>query len=172
MRLLTNLETEKSKLIQVVLFGQPELDGVLEEPSIRQLRQRITFAYEILPLTKLALEQYLAHRLSVAGNAGPSLFAPKALEVLHLGSRGIPRLVNIIAHKALMAAFGTGAARVETAHVKSAIADTHDARRCNGPARHAARQRLRWLLASFGLCLVASAGLAATGFDALLGILP
>ena len=102
LRLLTNLETEKSKLIQVVLFGQPELDTVLEEPSIRQLRQRIAFAYEILPLTRIALDHYIAHRLAVAGFSGNTLFAPKAFDTLFRGSGGVPRLVNIIAHKALM----------------------------------------------------------------------
>jgi MSHA biogenesis protein MshM len=149
LRLLTNLETEKHKLIQVVLFGQPELDAVLEEPSIRQLRQRISFSYEILPLTRLGLEHYVQHRLAVAGYSGPALFARKALDALYRGSGGIPRLVNILAHKTLMAAFGSGAATVSAAHVRLAVADTREARRAS-PLAHRFSRRLRWLLASLG----------------------
>lgn len=161
LRLLTNLETEKRKLIQVVLFGQPELDDVLAEPSIRQLRQRITFSYEILPLTRLGLDNYVQHRLSVAGYSGPSLFGRKALDALYRGSGGIPRLVNIVAHKALMAAFGAGTAAVEVAQVRLAVADTGEARRASPPAHWLNRRRLRWLLASLGasgLVVILAAG--------------
>lgn len=135
LRLLTNLESEKRKLIQVVLFGQPELDQVLEDPAVRQLRQRITFAYEILPLNRVALEQYVLHRLAVAGHAGPPLLARRALDLLHRGSAGVPRLINILMHKALMAAYGEGGTQLEVAHVERAIADTIDARRCTAGRR-------------------------------------
>lgn len=128
LRLLTNLETEKTKLLQVVLFGQPELDRVLDEPSIRQLRQRITFSYQLQPLDEDGLEEYLMHRLSVAGHDGPRLFDRRAVELLYAGSGGVPRLVNILSHKSLMAAFGEGEHKVHAKHVRAAIEDTDEAR--------------------------------------------
>ena len=127
LRLLTNLETEKTKLLQVVLFGQPELDKVLDDPAIRQLRQRITFSYDLQPLNREGVEEYIQHRLAVAGYDGPKVFEPKALDELARASRGVPRLINILAHKALMAAFGEGELRVSRAHARAAIADTDDA---------------------------------------------
>ncbi|MGH8596400.1 MAG: ExeA family protein, partial [Gammaproteobacteria bacterium] len=146
LRLLTNLETEKRKLLQVVLFGQPELAGVLSQPVIRQLRQRITFSYELYPLNRTALEAYVTHRLVIAGYAGPKLVTRRALDTLYEGSRGVPRVVNILAHKALMAAFGQGLRVIDRAHVKRAIADTEDARsnRTSGAPRRGLRL-LRWL---------------------------
>lgn len=127
LRLLTNLETEKHKLLQIVLFGQPELDTILSKPSVRQLRQRIAFSYELPFMDREGIRAYLAHRLLVAGYGGASLFADKAVDSLHRSSRGVPRLVNILAHKALMAAYGQGAKTVELQHVAAAIADTEDA---------------------------------------------
>jgi MSHA biogenesis protein MshM len=164
LRLLTNLETEKTKLLQVVLFGQPELDEVLEQPSVRQLRQRITFSYELEPLNRVAVAHYVNHRLAVAGYTGPGLFAPGALELLHDTSAGIPRLVNILAHKAMMAAFGAGADHVTRAHVRAAARDTRDARLCDArlPSRWALRWRdWRWLTGSLGLSVVLGVALNA-----------
>lgn len=126
-RLLTNLETEKSKLLQVVLFGQPELDEHLNRPSVRQLKQRITFSHAIHPLDRDGCEGYLYHRLSVAGYRGDKLFDIKAMEWLCRGSRGIPRLINILAHKAMLAAYGEGKTAIDKYHVKRAIDDTEDA---------------------------------------------
>jgi MSHA biogenesis protein MshM len=108
LRLLTNLETEKRKLLQVVLFGQPELEERLAAPAVRQLRQRITFAYHLGTLPREDLQAYLAHRLQVAGYGGASPFSPNAVRALQRASGGVPRLVNILAHKALMAAYGQG----------------------------------------------------------------
>src|SRR5688572_8317430 len=108
LRLLTNLETEKRKLLQVVLFGQPELDAKLAQESVRQLRQRITFQYALSPIRREELEHYIAHRLRVAGHRGSRLFERRAVRALHRASGGIPRLVNIIAHKALLLAYGEG----------------------------------------------------------------
>ncbi|MCB1746987.1 MAG: AAA family ATPase [Gammaproteobacteria bacterium] len=172
LRLLTNLETEKSKLIQVVLFGQPELDGVLEQPSIRQLRQRITFAYQIQPLNRVGMEHYVAHRLAVAGHAGPPLLGKRALDQLHVGSAGVPRLVNILMHKALMSAFGTGTARIEPLHVARAIADTSDARRCTERPLWWRRLPRRWLAGSVGAAAVAGIGFAALHAGDVLAMLP
>ena len=124
LRLLTNLETEKRKLMQVVLFGQPELDRKLASQSIRQLLQRITFQHHMHGLEENEVGAYVAHRLAVAGFAGRELLAPGALRALHRGSRGIPRLVNIIMHKALLLAYGEGRWSVERPHIRGAVHDT------------------------------------------------
>lgn len=123
-RLLTNLETEKRKLLQVVLFGQPELDQLLEQPSIRQLKQRITFSYNLLPLNKLATLAYVRHRLAVAGFQGKDLFTGQAMDFLYHASGGIPRLINIIAHKAMLATYGEGDRAVRLKHLRLATRDT------------------------------------------------
>jgi len=128
LRLLTNLETEKRKLIQVVLFGQPELDKKLEGESVRQLRQRITFQYRLVALGRDEVDQYLAHRLRVAGYRGNRLFTRAASGLVHRFSDGVPRLINVIAHKAMMLAYGEGAQQVQPLHVRKAAADTPSAR--------------------------------------------
>ncbi len=127
LRLLTNLETEKRKLLQVVLFGQPELDERLGRASIRQLRQRITFSFRLQPMDREAAAAYLNHRLAVAGSRGAIRFNAGALRRLHKASDGIPRLINILAHKALMAAYGKGTRTVTPKHVGMAVADTESA---------------------------------------------
>ncbi|MDW8469723.1 MAG: AAA family ATPase [Burkholderiales bacterium] len=127
-RLLTNLETEKRKLLQVVLFGQPELDHRLAEPPIRQLAQRITFEYRLRGLDADEVGTYLSHRLTVAGYRREPLFSAGAIAALHRASAGVPRLVNILAHKAMLGAFGEGVGRVERRHVRLAISDTPAAR--------------------------------------------
>jgi MSHA biogenesis protein MshM len=139
LRLLTNLETEKRKLLQVVLFGQPELDQRLAQTSIRQLRQRITFQYRLSMLKEKEVDHYLSHRLRVAGYRGGQLFVPAAVRRLHRASGGVPRLINIMAHKSLLLAFGEGVQQVLPRHVRSAAADT--------PVAGAARWRLFALFA-------------------------
>jgi MSHA biogenesis protein MshM len=124
LRLLTNLETEKRKLLQIVLFGQPELNRKLELQSIRQLAQRITFHYHLGPLTRDDLDYYVAHRLRVAGYDGARLFSRGAVARLYAASGGVPRLVNILAHKALMLCYGQGRQQVERTHVAAAARDT------------------------------------------------
>ncbi len=148
LRLLTNLETEKAKLLQVVLFGQPELDAKLAQQSVRQLRQRITFQHHLGGLGRKELGYYLAHRLRVAGYRGDRLFTKAATRTLHRASGGIPRLVNVLAHKAMLLAYGEGVQQVAPRHVRGAASDTP-----------AARQRNWWWL-GFAMVLV-SAGSAA-----------
>ena len=131
LRLLTNLETEKRKLLQIVLFGQPELNAHLASPQIRQLAQRITFHYHLGALRRDDLDFYLAHRLRVAGFTGARLFDKRAVNALFRAAGGIPRLVNIIAHKALMLAYGEGRQQVGKRHVTLAARDTV------GPGRRA-----------------------------------
>lgn len=128
-RLLTNLETEKFKLLQVVLVGQPELDRRLGQPRLRQLRQRITFSYSLTPMDFGAFRDYVRHRLAVAGHRGRMPFDDDALRVLYRASRGIPRLANILCHKALLAAYGLGDARVARRHARAAVRDTEGAHR-------------------------------------------
>jgi MSHA biogenesis protein MshM len=123
-RLLTNLETERRKLLQVVLFGQPELDQRLARPGLRQLQQRITFSHALQPLDADAVAAYVAHRLRAAGHPTGALFSTAALRLLVRHSRGVPRLINILAHKALLLAWSRGQAQVERAEIAAAAADT------------------------------------------------
>lgn len=128
LRLLTNLETESEKLLQVVLFGQPELNDLLSKDSLRQLRQRITFSYTLPVLSDEEVHSYINHRLSKSGFPGVNLFSPRAMGELAKASKGIPRLINVLAHKALLVAFGRGDTRVNHLHVRRAIEDTEDTR--------------------------------------------
>jgi MSHA biogenesis protein MshM len=124
LRLLTNLETEKRKLIQVILFGQPELDEKLAADSVRQLRQRITFQHRLGTLTRPETTQYLVHRLSVAGSRNDSVFTAPAMRRIHSASKGTPRLINILANKSMMVAFGESSRSVRWRHVRAAVSDT------------------------------------------------
>lgn len=105
LRLITNLETERQKLVQVILFGQPELDELLDQNRFRQLRQRITFAHYLKPLSRTAIRQYLDFRLTQSGYNGPSLVTDRAVKRLHQLSGGIPRMINVLTHKALLSAY-------------------------------------------------------------------
>jgi len=157
LRLLSNLETETRKLLHVVLFGQPELDARLAQPQLRQLQQRIGFAYTLRPLDAEGVALYLQHRLAVAGHNGRPLFGPTALRRLHRASRGIPRLLNVLAHKALLLAYGRGLREVGAAEVELAVRDTESARR--PPGRWRARP---WAWAALAAALLL--GLTATGW--------
>jgi MSHA biogenesis protein MshM len=128
LRLVSNLETEKRKLIQVVLFGQPELDAKLARHNLRQLRTRIAFHYELGALSAAETEVYLAHRLRVAGHRGSALFPADVAHALHRRARGVPRLVNIIAHKSLLLAYGQGCTQVTIRQVRAAAKDTPQVR--------------------------------------------
>ena len=129
LRLLTNLETEKRKLLQVVIFGQPELEERLNHPSVRQLKQRITFDYHLGKLSRDELNYYVNHRLAVAGYQGGRLFTPMAMRVLHYKSRRTPRLINIISHKAMLSAFGKGKRIIGVSDMLAASNDTSSLRK-------------------------------------------
>ena len=144
LRLLTNLETEKFKLLQVVMFGQPELDKKLDQQSVRQLKQRITFSYTLKPIERSHIGNYVQHRLVVAGYKGTGLFSSAAIKELEKASRGTPRLINILSHKALMAAFGKGAQQVEKVHMKMAVQDSVQA----NTKRTFFSRRIAWLLSA------------------------
>lgn len=130
LRLVSNLETEKRKLLQVVLLGQPELDARLALSSMRQLRQRIAFHYRLTGMDRPELRHYLHHRLHVAGRHGVELFSAGAIAALQRATGGTPRLVNILAHKALLAVYGAGLDTVDATHVRAAARDTDGALSC------------------------------------------
>ncbi len=141
LRLLTNLETEKNKLLQVVLIGQPELDDILNRPDLRQLKQRIVFAEYLQGISRNKVASYISYRLSSAGYGGAQLFSNAACALLYRASGGVPRLINVIAHKAMLAAYGEKSEKVTRAHVAGAIAETQESRSLG---RILARQRF-WL---------------------------
>ncbi len=124
LRLLSNLETEKSKLLQIVMFGQPELDEKLSRSRNRQLRQRIVHSYHLQPLDVRRVMHYLDHRLRVAGYNGEPLFRRDAVACLYQISGGVPRLINILSNKALLLAFGKGMSQIDAKLIQEAARDT------------------------------------------------
>ena len=121
MRLLSNLETDQRKLLQIVLIGQPELREKLENRSLRQLRQRITVRYHLRPLSREDTERYIAHRLRVAGGNGRPSFTPWAIRRIHAYAGGIPRLVNAVCDKALLYGYVNGIDRLDARGIRRAI---------------------------------------------------
>jgi len=111
-RLLSNLETSTSKLIQILLFGQPELDEMLDSKALRQLRQRISVRWSLSPLTADEVIEYVRHRLRIAAGGECNLFNERALREVRRRSRGIPRLVNLLADRALLAGYATDAKEI------------------------------------------------------------
>ncbi|WP_342617862.1 AAA family ATPase [Rhodoferax sp. GW822-FHT02A01] len=145
LRLLSNLETEKRKLLQIVLLGQPDLDSKLERPEIRQLLQRITFSEYLGPMPLKHVPVYLAHRLATAAldaDRVADVFTPEAATAIARASGGVPRLINVLAHKCLMLAYGEGESEVSLSHVRLAVADTPGLRR---PAPWWRRLRAVWM---------------------------
>lgn len=133
-RLLSNLETTRNKLLQIVLFGQPELDANLAVQEIRQLRERITHSFYLSPLSRQALTEYLDFRMRAVGYRGPSVFAKNALKHLHKYAQGLLRRANILADKALLAAFSDGSHQVLAKHVQLAAQDSGFKRKNKGLA--------------------------------------
>jgi type II secretory pathway predicted ATPase ExeA/septal ring-binding cell division protein DamX len=123
-RLLSNLETEKEKLLQIVLFGQPELDAHLALPNMRQLKERITHSFNLAPLPAREVSDYVRFRLRAAGYHGPDLFGPEALRIIADASEGLTRRINIYADKTLLAAFAAGTHTVTADHARAAVTDT------------------------------------------------
>jgi type II secretory pathway predicted ATPase ExeA len=123
-RLLSNLETQHYKLLQIVLFGQPELDRNLARTEIRQLKERITHSFTLKPLTASEIRDYLMFRLRAANYHGPDLFGPAVVKLIARASKGLTRRVNILADKTLLAAFAENTHTVSTKHVQAAIKDS------------------------------------------------
>jgi general secretion pathway protein A len=152
-RLLTNLETARDKLLQIILIGQPELVGLLDQGELRQLAQRVTARYHLRPFTREETRAYLLHRLAVAGQTRP-IFTRWALgEVCRL-SRGVPRLINIICDRALLGAWAEGRRRVDVRTVRRAVREVH------GPQ---ARPGRVWRRAAVGTALVGGLALVVIG---------
>lgn len=165
-RLLSNLETHRHKLMQMVLFGQPELERKLEQKAIRQLRERITHSFSLAPLTTDEIREYLHVRLRAAGCPTPQLFSPKAEIMLAKASGGLSRRINILADKALLAAYADPATRpdarnsageklpvVYPRHVRAAIADSNYRRLGSSRFLHMAGYFTAALAGAFGLGL-------------------
>lgn len=123
LRLLSNLETDTQKLLQIILIGQPELKAKLAEKRLRQLRQRILVFYELHSLKRAQVEAYIQHRLTLAGASGRPRFTRAALRSIYGRSRGIPRLVNSLCDKALLAAYARDSEEVNWFDVRRAIKD-------------------------------------------------
>ncbi len=127
LRLLSNLETETDKLLQIILLGQPELRGILERPELRQLAQRIDLRWHLEPLDREETHAYVRHRLTVAGG-DPNLFEPRALDVIHDHSGGVPRLINVLGHRALLVAYTRGLRRITPTEVSLAAIELEQGR--------------------------------------------
>jgi general secretion pathway protein A len=123
-RILSNLETDKEKLLQIVLVGQLNLKDVLRSPELRQLDQRVSIRYELKPLTREETSAYIAHRLTIAGGGAVS-FAPNALELVHRYTNGIPRLINLVCDRALLGGYSARTSRIAP-HMVTAAAEGLD----------------------------------------------
>jgi len=157
LRLMTNLETESAKLMQVVLFGQPELNQKIAKPELRQLRQRITFSYELAQMNADQIYQYVNHRMLVAGyTKEATLFSKSVCKKLLKASQGTPRIVNTICHKALMLAYGEGKFIVSNKHILLAVSDTEAAEPI------ASRPWLAWALPAV-ICAIVTTSLLIHG---------
>ena len=124
LRLLSNLETNRDKLLQIVLFGQPELEQHLAKPHMRQVKERITHSFFLQPMPKKDIGDYLNFRLRAAGYHGTDVFNERCVAMITAVSKGLSRRINILADKTLLAAFADGAYTVEPRHVSAAIADS------------------------------------------------
>ncbi|MBI3793215.1 MAG: AAA family ATPase [Nitrospinae bacterium] len=122
-RLLSNLETETQKLMQIILVGQPELDFMLGSQSLRQLRQRVSVWCRLFPLNYDETAQYIKHRMEMAGGAHLDIFTPKVLKEIYKFSKGIPRLINLVCDRALLAAYSKGVRTLDVKTVKECIRD-------------------------------------------------
>ena len=152
-RLISNLETDTEKLIQIVLMGQSELQEMLSRRELRQLAQRVTAQYHLSPLSRPETEDYVAHRLRVAGGEGKVSFTPGALAVVHQRSGGVPRLINLICDRALLAGYVNGARVVDASMVRRA------AREVRGVSKPEPLRRYAALAALTAAAVVAAVGL-------------
>ena len=132
-RLLSNLESSRHKLLQIVLFGQPELDAALAKTSLRQLRDRITHAFRMRPLDRPEVAKYLSFRMRAAGYRGPDVFSPGAVGAIARAAGGLTRRINILADKALLSAFTENGHAVTERQVRAAVRDSEFAALRAGP---------------------------------------
>ena len=141
-RILSNLETDKEKLLQIILVGQVNLVPLLRSSEMRQLDQRVSIRYQLDPLDEEGVASYIAHRLTVAGSSGAVHFSRKAVEKIHRLSEGIPRLINLICDRALLAGFAERTNRISPVMVTDA-AEGLDVQQ---PSREHASTRWNWVM--------------------------
>lgn len=157
-RLLSNLESNRSKLLQLVLFGQPELNDILARPDMRQLKERITHNFGLEPLVREDISQYLDFRMRAAGYRGPSVFATQSLKKIERSSLGLTRRINILADKALLAAFSSGNHQVGAKEIQAAIRDCEFSDATHGGKRER-KVKVFWISVAF-VAVCALAGIA------------
>ena len=152
-RLLSNLESNRHKLLQIVLFGQPELDDTLAKTSLRQLRDRITHSFRMRPLLPAEVGRYLSFRMRAAGYRGPEVFTPRAVRRIARASGGLTRRINILADKALLSAFTENTHAITHQHVRAAVADSEFAapRRASRPLAYIAAAAIAGIAVGAGV---------------------
>ena len=156
-RLLSNLETERNKLLQIVLFGQSELDGLLQRPDLRQINQRIGFSFTTGPLSTPEAVHYINHRVKMSRIDGVDfpIFTDGAMELLSESACFVPRVINILADKALLVAYGEGAIQVAEKHAEGAIDDSPQLAKPLRSRRRWVRQAMVAVIAAEALAIVA-----------------
>ncbi len=160
-RLLSNLESNRHKLLQIVLFGQPELDEHLDYPNMRQLKERITHSFKLEPLVRADVESYVEFRMRAAGYRGPNVFSKSALKLIVRVSQGLTRRINILCDKSLLAAFADNEHQVSLRHARAAAKDS-DFRRFS-------RSHSAWWLAAAGMAAGLLLGIASQFAPSILG---
>ncbi|RMF86311.1 MAG: AAA family ATPase [Nitrospinota bacterium] len=158
-RMLSNLETDSGKLLQIVLVGQPELRDLLSRPNLRQLDQRIAVRYHLQPLDRSDTEQYIYHRLLVAGSRGELEFTQKALDRIHQYSGGIPRRINILCDRALLHAYAVDQKRIDATMVQRAAREVEGQDKVSPPVSSLSPLRIsfRWGLVGVMILFLLSA---------------
>jgi general secretion pathway protein A len=159
-RILSNLETEKEKLLQIVLVGQSNLKELLRKPELRQLDQRVSIRYDLKPLTMGETSAYIQHRLSVAGGGAAVTFGPKSLARVHQFAGGIPRLINLLCDRSLLTAYSSHTNRIAPEFIDKAAASL-ELERPRRRARGWLRQRLAPFAAGVVLAAMVGGGAAA-----------
>jgi type II secretory pathway predicted ATPase ExeA len=160
-RILSNLETDKEKLLQIILVGQLDLQTLLRSPELRQLDQRVSIRYELKPLDQETVAAYVAHRLTIAGGSASVAFTSKALEQVHRLSGGIPRLINLICDRALLAGFSEQASRI-TPEMVTLAAQSLDVQQAGVRHRGRTTGGASLLAAAAVVLLAAALGVGAT----------
>lgn len=175
-RLSSNLETERSKLLQIVMFGQSELDDLLGQPNLRQINQRIGFSFNTGPLTLAEAVHYMTHRVACSRVDGVEfpIFSDRAMELISHAAAYVPRVINILGDKALLVAYGDGAIQVDDKHAEAAIDDSPQLARPVKLQRSWVRRVLFGIIAVEAIAVVVlfalSPGLQGLARDAVRGV--